>query len=119
MNDDDDIWSGGSIRMATDGKKYDECAVQRMINTGQVAREESGFLDVMKVVGLVLGLIALIYFSVCGPCMWHNALVVCSGGNCTTYTDWKVIGEDSQTGVLEVWAGGRLQRLSNGTWHYE
>ena len=22
-------------------------------------------------------------------------------------------------GVLEVWAGGRLQRLSNGTWHYE
>ena len=46
-----------------------------------------------------------------------NALVVCSGTSCTTYTEWTVINENA--GVLEVWAGGRLQRFSNGTWHYE
>lgn len=119
MDNNDDIWSGGSIRKASDGKKYDEWAVQHMINSGKFAREDSGLIDIMKIVGLVLGIFALIYFSVCGPAMWHNSLVVCSGGSCTTYTDWKVIGEDTKTGVLEVWAGGRLQRLSNGTWHYE
>lgn len=52
-----------------------------------------------------------------GPSMWHNALVVCNGASCTTYTEWTVINENA--GVLEVWAGGRLQRFSNGTWHYE
>ena len=119
MDNNDDIWSGGSIRKDSDGKKYDEWAVQHMINSGKFAREDSGIVDIMKIVGLVLGIFALIYFSVCGPAMWHNSLVVCSGGSCTTYTDWKVIGEDTKTGVLEVWAGGRLQRLSNGTWHYE
>ena len=35
-----------------------------------------------------------------------------NGNSCTTYTEWKVISENRCTGVLEVWAGGRLHRLS-------
>lgn len=118
MNNDD-IWAGGAIRKATDGKQYDEWVVQHMINAGRFAREDTGFLTIFKIGGLVLLVVLGIYLSVCGPSMWHNSLVVCSDGSCTTYTDWKVLNEDSKTGVLEVWAGGRLQRLSNGTWHYE
>lgn len=118
MNNDD-IWAGGSIRKASDGKKYDEWAVQSMINAGRFASKDSGISAILKY-GFVCLLVVLgIYLLVCGPSMWHNSLVVCSGGSCTTYTDWKVLNEDKKTGVLEVWAGGRLQRLSNGTWHYE
>lgn len=119
MDNNDDIWAGGSIRKATDGKQYDEWAVKYMINSGRFDREDTGFLTILEIGGLVLLVVIGIYLSVCGPSMWHNSLVVCSGGSCTTYTDWKVLNEDSKTGVLEVWAGGRLQRLSNGTWHYE
>lgn len=119
MDNNDDIWAGGSIRKATDGKQYDEWAVKYMINSGRFDREDTGFLTILEIGGLVLLVVIGIYLSVCGPSMWHNSLVVCSGGSCTTYTDWKVLNEDSKTGVLEVWAGGRLQRLYNGTWHYE
>lgn len=118
MNNDD-IWAGGSIRKSTDGKQYDEWAVKYMINSDRFAREDTGFLTILKIGGLILLIVLTIFIAVCGPAMWHNSLVVCSGGSCTTYTDWKVLNEDSKTGVLEVWAGGRLQRLSNGTWHYE
>ena len=116
---EEDIWSGASIKKASAPKHYDEWQVQSMINAVNNAREDSTFSYLFKFIGAALLLIVVIYFSVCGPSLWHNALVVCSGGSCTSYTDWKVINEDRQTGVLEVWAGGRLQRLSNGTWHYE
>ena len=50
MDNNDDIWSGGSLRKASDGKKFDEWAVQHMINSGRFAREDSGFNDIMKIV---------------------------------------------------------------------
>lgn len=35
MDNNDDIWAGGSIRKSTDGKQYDEWAVQSMFNAGR------------------------------------------------------------------------------------
>lgn len=119
MNNNEDIWSGGSIRKTTDGEKYDEWYVQRMINSAKSYHETSTVSYALAFAFFVLLMAFFIGLSVMGPSMWHDALVVCNGGNCTTYTEWKVIGENPNTGVLEVWAGGRLQRLSNGTWHYE
>lgn len=41
MNNNEDIWSGGSIRKTTDGKKYDERHVHRMTNNdNQTTSEE-------------------------------------------------------------------------------
>lgn len=117
MKEVDDIWAGGSIKKSDNTFHYDVNAAK----LAQRIRDEkydnvTGFI---KVTALAIALILVMYFSICGPSLWHNALVVCSGSNCVTYTDWKVISENAQTGVLEVWAGGRLQKLSNGTWRYE
>lgn len=118
MKNNDDIWSGSSLKKS--GDPVSSWETEFMINRGRFSNQEaSGLSTILMCVGLAIFTIIAVYFSVCGPSMWHNSLVVCSGGSCTTYTDWKVIGEDTKTGVLEVWAGGRLQRLSNGTWHYE
>lgn len=117
-NEVDDIWSGGSIKKSDDPVYVNvpSWEIQRMVNA-----QKSDIFAVKIIsggVGVILT-IAAIYFSVCGPSMWHNKLVVCNGASCREYTDWKVINENSNTGVLEVWAGGRLQRFSNGTWRYE
>lgn len=118
MKNNDDIWSGSSLKKS--GDPVSSWETEFMINRGRFSNQEaSGLSTILMCVGLAIVAIIAVYFSVCGPSMWHNALVVCSGSKCTTYTEWKVIGEDQKTGVLEVWAGGRLQRLSNGTWHYE
>lgn len=115
--DVDDIWAGGSLKKS-DHPQEDYSYYRYMPS---YSNDDGGeFILVLKIVGLVALIIGMLYFSVMGPSMWHNKLVVCHGTTaCTEYTDWKVIGENSETGVLEVWAGGRLQRLSNGTWHYE
>lgn len=81
--------------------------------------ESSGFLDVLKIIALCVVIVLILVLPMFGPSLWHSALVVCNGVNCTAYTEWTVISENPKSGVLEVWAGGRLQRLSNGTWHYE
>lgn len=119
MDNDNDIWSGSSIKTVTDGKKYSRWEIDYMIDSGYSSSNDSIIKYVLSFVLLVLTIVLVVGISVFGPSMWHNALIVCYGKNCTTYTEWKVINEDHNTGVLEVWAGGRLQRLSNGTWHYE
>ena len=81
--------------------------------------EESIIPTIFGIALCIIAIIAMFAIPMVGPSLWHNALVVCSCQHCTTYTKWTVINEDSKTGVLEVWAGGRLQRFSNGTWHYE
>lgn len=114
----DDIWSGAAIKKSDDPVYVNvpSWEIRRMVNA---QKEDSSAVKLIS--GIVAGIltIACLYFSVCGPAMWHNKLVVCNGTACREYTDWKVINEDKHTGVLEVWAGGRLQKLSNGTWHYE
>lgn len=118
MKEVDDIWAGGSIKKCDEPFHYDANAA-RLAQNIQDAQYDN-VMGFIKVTALAIALILVVYFSICGPSMWHNALVVCTGNNnCVTYTDWKVINENSKTGVLEVWAGGRLQRLSNGTWRYE
>lgn len=117
MQNNDDIWNGGSIKKSDEHKDFHyDATIQSMVAS---YNDDSAFKTFAMMAFMILGLMVLVYLSVCGPAMWHNSLVVCNGSNCTTYTDWKVISEDHNTGVLEVWAGGRLQRLSNGTWHYE
>ena len=114
-----DIWSGASIPKSEEHKDFHfhyDPNIARMVAS---YNSDDGLMDILKVAGLILVIALGIFFSVVGPSMVHNSLVVCNGSSCTTYKDWKVISEDSKTGILEVWAGGRLQRLSNGTWHYE
>lgn len=122
VTDSEDIWSGGSIKKSEPDPnyKYDPYKYKYMELENQRTSDNSGCLYAVEIVACSIFTILVLYFSICGPAMWHNKLVVCHGTTaCTEYTDWKVINENSETGVLEVWAGGRLQRLSNGTWHYE
>ncbi len=111
---EDDVWNG--YRLGESQEKTND--VYYMIAM-QERNEESSVPAILKIGFYIVVIIAVFAISMYGPSMWHNALVVCNGNSCTTYTEWKVIGENRYTGVLEVWAGGRLQRLSNGTWHYE
>ena len=113
MNEND-IWNG--YRLGESKEKTND--VYYMIAM-QERNEESSVPAILKIGFYIVVMIAVFAISMYGPSMWHNTLVVCNGNSCTTYTEWKVIGENRYTGVLEVWAGGRLQRLSNGTWHYE
>lgn len=116
MKDNDDIWSGSSLKKS--GDPVGSWETEFMINRGRFCNQEaSGLSTILMCVGLAIVAIFAVYFSVCGPSMWHNALVVCSGSKCTTYTEWKVIGEDQTTGVLEVWAGGRLHRRRRSDEH--
>lgn len=113
-----DIWEGFSIKK-NPSEKVSDYYVQSMINASRNRSESSGdFALTIKIGFMVVVFFVLLVASMYGPSMFHNALVVCEGNKCTTYTEWKVINE-SKTGVLEVWAGGRLQRFSNGTWRYE
>lgn len=112
-----DIWSGGSIEKSDEHNDFHyDATIQSMVDS---YNDDNAFITFAMWALMAVATIIGIYLMVCGPAMWHNSLVVCNGSNCTAYTDWKVISEDRNTGVLEVWAGGRLQRLSNGTWHYE
>jgi len=122
VSDPEDIWSGGSIQRTDPDPnyKYDPYKYKYMELENQRTSDNSGCLYAVEIVACIIFIIAALYFSVMGPSLWHNKLVVCHGTTqCTEYSEWKVINENSETGVLEVWAGGRLQRLSNGTWHYE
>ena len=115
----DDIWAGGSIKKSD---KYKDVHFDYDPNIARMVQSyvcDEGISYILKFIGFGILLIGGIYLSVIGPSLWHKKLVVCSGGTCTEYMEWKVLGENQQTGILEVWAGGRLQRLSNGTWHYE
>lgn len=113
--DENDIWGGYKLNVDKDAN-YTPPPI--WWNNSQ-NDESSGFLDVLKIIALFVFIVLMLVLPMFGPSLWHSALVVCNGGRCTTYTEWTVIGENPKSGVLEVWAGGRLQRLSNGTWHYE
>lgn len=122
VTDSEDIWSGGSIKKSDPDPNYvyDPYKYKYMELENSRTGDSSGCLYAVEFIACLVAIVAVLYFSVMGPSLWHNKLVVCHGtARCTEYTEWKVIGEDSKTGILEVWAGGRLQRLSNGTWHYE
>lgn len=113
--DENDIWGGYKLNVDKDAH-YTPPPI--WWNNSQ-NDESSGFLDVLKIIALCVFIVLMLVLPMFGPSLWHSALVVCNGGRCTTYTKWTVINENAESGVLEVWAGGRLQRLSNGTWHYE
>ena len=111
---DDNIWDG--YRLGESGTQNKNI---NLLIAKQKESEESIIPTIFGIALCIIAIIAMIAIPMIGPSLWHNALVVCSGKSCTTYTEWTVINENPQTGVLEVWAGGRLQRFSNGTWHYE
>ena len=111
---DNDIWSGYRL-----GESQENTPNINYMIAMQKRNEESSFLTIVKIAFCIIATIAMLAITMVGPRLSHNALVVCSGSSCTTYTEWIVINENGENGVLEVWAGGRLQRFSNGTWHYE
>ena len=115
VTDNDDIWSGARVRK--EGEPAPDTAYHFGYHTHH--SEPSDFVYIAKIIFCILVIVGVLYLSFAGPEMWHNKLVVCYGTNCSEYTSWKVINENQESGVLEVWAGGRLQRLSPGTWHYE
>ena len=112
MDNSEDIWEGGSIKKGVYDPNY----------TPLNSYETNDDTDWYMYGGIAFGVIVLVVFLLfmsSAPSMFHHKLVVCSNNHCTEYTDWKVINENRHNGILEVYAGGRLQRLSNGTWHYE
>lgn len=111
---DDNIWDG--YRLGESGTQNKNI---NLLIAKQKKSEESIIPEILGIALCIIAIIAMFVIPMVGPSLWYNALVVCSGQSCTTYTEWIVIDENSKTGVLEVWAGGRLQRFSNGTWHYE
>lgn len=85
----DDIWSGAAIKKSDDPVYVNvpSWEIRRMVNA---QKEDSSAVKIISAV--IAGILTLVclYFSVCGPAMWHHKLVVCNGTACREYTDWKV-----------------------------
>ena len=97
MNDDD-IWNGYRL-----GNSQENTPNINYMIAMQKSNEESLFPTIVKIAFYIIAIIAMFAIPMVGPSLWHNALVVCNGASCTTYTEWTVINENA--GVLEVWAG--------------